>query len=247
MRKILITGGTGKIGSKLVSSLVNDGHFVQFTTQKKTNGMNLIERFKLPKKLCKPLILKFEDENSIDSLSNQLTDLPDVVIHNARSLETLKISSTGHISDENFQREFYNGVTFPYQLNNHLIKLKAPIKDVIFINSIYGNVAPTPKLYKDFINQSPINYGVVKAAQLHLTKELAVRLADKMIRVNAISYGGVEGRVDKDFQKRYNQLTPSGRMLNDTDLFPPIKYIIDNPHLNITGENLKVDGGWTIW
>jgi hypothetical protein len=36
-------------------------------------------------------------------------------------------------------------------------------------------------------------------------------------------------------------------MLKHDDLYPPVKYIIDNPKLNITGENLKVDGGWTIW
>ena len=34
---------------------------------------------------------------------------------------------------------------------------------------------------------SPIYYGVSKAAEIHLTKELAVRLSDK-IRVNSISF-----------------------------------------------------------
>ena len=52
---------------------------------------------------------------------------------------------------------------------------------------MYGSVAPNPSLYDDFHSESSINYGVVKAAQIHLVKELAVRLGSNS-RVNAISY-----------------------------------------------------------
>lgn len=247
MGKILITGGTGVIGTKLVADMIADGHNVQFTTRSKVRGQDLIDRLKIPKNQCKSLVLDFKDENALENLSKQITDLPDTIIHNARSLETLGIDKNGRISKKNFQQEFYNGITLPYQINNRLLDINSPLKDIIFISSMYGNVAPNPSLYDNFNYQSSINYGVVKAAQIHLTKELAVRLAKKGIRVNVISYGGVEGRVDKDFKNRYNKLVPSGRMLNLDDLYPPVKYIIDNPNLNMTGENLKVDGGWTIW
>jgi NAD(P)-dependent dehydrogenase (short-subunit alcohol dehydrogenase family) len=247
MRKVLITGGTGNIGTQLVKEMIADGHFVLFTTRAIVNGEQLVEKLQLPSDRCIPIELEFGDENALQNLANQLTDLPDVVIHNARSLKTLKIDNNGRISEQQFQEEFYNGVVFPYQITNLLLDLNAPLKDVIFISSMYGSVAPTPSLYNDFDRQSPINYGVVKAAQIHFVKELAVRLSRKNIRANAISYGGVEGRVNNDFKNRYSKLVPSGRMLNHTDLYPPLKYLLDYPKLNITGENLKVDGGWTIW
>ena len=247
MSRILITGGTGNIGVRLVADMIADGHHVQFTTRSEIKGKSLVEKFNFPEHLCNPLILDFKEKNALENLRNQLTELPDTIIHNARSLETLKIDNDGRISNSNFQEEFYNGITFPYQLNNFLIDINSHLKDVIFISSMYGNVAPSPSLYDDFNQQSPVNYGVVKAAQIHLTKELAVRLANQKIRVNTISYGGVQVRVDEKFKTRYSKLVPSGRMLNYDDLYPPVKYIIDNPNLNITGENLKVDGGWTIW
>lgn len=247
MRKVLITGGTGNIGTQLVMDMVADGHFVFFTTRSMTSGELLVENFQLPLDRCVPIELVFGDKNALEKLAHQLTDLPDTVIHNARSLETLKVSNKGRVDEQQFQEEFYNGITFPYQLTNLLLDLDAPLKDVIFVSSMYGNVAPTLALYDDFEMQSPINYGVVKAAQIHLAKELAVRLAPRGIRVNAISYGGVEGRVNDGFKKRYAKLAPSGRMLNHTDLYPPLKYFLDSPELNVTGENLKVDGGWTIW
>lgn len=246
MRRILITGGTGNIGSRLVTDMLKNGYEVLFTSRTVDSAQRAIEKNNWNTEMCKPIIVEFSAHNALASIFNQFDELPDGVIHNARSLDTFKMDEKGVISSDNFQLEFFNGVTFPYQLTMELALKHPGLKDIIFISSIYGSVAPTPALYNDFKKQSPVNYGVVKAAQIHLVKELAVRLAPD-VRVNAISYGGVEGRADNDFKKRYAKLTPSQRMLNHGDLFPPVKYLLDNQKLNVTGENLKIDGGWTIW
>ena len=246
MRKVLITGGTGNIGTKLVTDLLNDGHHVQYTSRSMESAEKAMEKNGWNPNQCKPVIAEFSNDHALEDLLNQLTDTPDSIIHNARSLDTFKMDGHGIIDTGSFQMEFFNGVTFPYQLTMQLALNGKDLRDVIFISSMYGNVAPTPALYTDFLKQSPVNYGVVKAGQIHLVKELAVRLAPK-IRVNAISYGGVEGRVDEEFKERYSKLVPTGRMLSHEDLYPPVRYILENSRLNITGENLKVDGGWTIW
>ena len=121
------------------------------------------------------------------------------------------------------------------------------LKNIINVSSIYGMVAPTPGIYKDFEKESPINYGVAKAALIQLTRELAVRLADKNIRVNSISYGGVEGRADKNFKKRYGQFCPDGRMLRRDEVYGAISFLLSEASSGMTGHNLVVDGGWTIW
>lgn len=247
MRRVFITGGTGNIGARLVKDLVADGHEVMFTSRSKAAGEKLISENQLNTNKCFAVELDFNDEKSLANLKEQLKFLPDVIIHNARSLDSLKISEKGRLSQDQFQQEFFNGITFPVELNHFFIDSGSPLGDIVFISSMYGVVVPNPSLYDNFELQSPINYGVVKASQLHLVKELAVRLASKGIRANAISYGGVEGRVDEEFKKRYSKLTPSGRMLTHNDLYPPVKYILNNPDLNMTGETLKVDGGWTIW
>lgn len=247
MRRVFITGGTGNIGARLVKDLVADGHEVMFTSRSKTAGEKLISENQLNTNKCFAVELDFNDEKSLTNLKDQLKFLPDVIIHNARSLDSLKINEKGRLSKNQFQQEFFNGITFPIELNHFFLDAGSALSDIVFISSMYGIVAPNPSLYDNFELQSPINYGVVKASQLHLVKELAVRLAHKGIRTNAISYGGVEGRVDEEFKDRYSKLAPSGRMLNHNDLYPPLKYIINNPDLNMTGETLKVDGGWTIW
>ncbi|HNW66559.1 MAG TPA: SDR family oxidoreductase, partial [Aliarcobacter cryaerophilus] len=52
------------------------------------------------------------------------------------------------------------------------------------------NIKFNPALYKNPETDAPIQYSIAKSALIHLTKELAVRFADKNIQVNAISYGG---------------------------------------------------------
>ena len=118
---------------------------------------------------------------------------------------------------------------------------------VINIGSQYGLVAVNPHLYSDLSSQSPIHYGVAKAALVHLTKELSVRLASKQIYVNCVAYGGVEGRVNVDFQERYASLCPIGRMLNEDDLNGPIEFLLSDSSSGMTGHTLTVDGGWTLW
>ena len=44
------------------------------------------------------------------------------------------------------------------------------LKTIVNIGSMYGLVAPNPKLYEDFKKESPIQYGVSKAALVHLAK-----------------------------------------------------------------------------
>ena len=95
--------------------------------------------------------------------------------------------------------------------------------------------------------QSPLHYSVAKAAQVQLTRELAVRLAPKGIRVNGICFGGVEGRADEAFVDRYRQLCPAGRMLRDDEVVGPVDYLVSDASSGMTGHNMMVDGGWTTW
>ena len=121
------------------------------------------------------------------------------------------------------------------------------LKKIIIISSIYGVVGPTISLYNDFNNQSPIQYGITKAAQIHLSKELAIRYADLDILVNTVSYGGVEGRANEEFKKRYSNLTPLKAMLNLNEVIKPIDFLLSDGASGMTGHNLIVDKGWTLW
>jgi NAD(P)-dependent dehydrogenase (short-subunit alcohol dehydrogenase family) len=170
------------------------------------------------------------------------------LVNNARSLDSLKTDSLGQTSREDFLAEYLMDVVVPYELSMGLFNAQPDqLCTITNIGSQYGVVAANPHLYDDYPKQSPIQYGVAKAALGHLTKELAVRMASKGVRVNCIAYGGVEGRVDEAFKARYAELTPSGRMLSESEILGPLDFLVQESSSSVTGQTLVADGGWSVW
>tara|TARA_R110001632_G_scaffold63953_1_gene152383 strand:+ start:705 stop:1466 length:762 start_codon:yes stop_codon:yes gene_type:complete len=253
MKTVIITGGTGLVGEAVTIHLLKEGYNVVITSRKPNrNGFiskNGLEQFK---ENFHAIELDYFNDSSVNDFAKNLETLdihPEVIIHNARSLSTLKIEDNGQSSSENFLAEYKMGVVVPYKLNNLILNssIGSKLNNIIFISSIYGVVGPTPSLYDDFDRQSPVQYGVTKAAQIHLTKELAVRLGSKGVRVNAISLGGIKGRAKDSFVDKYSKLNPQNKMLSVENVITPIEFLINNGSESMTGHNLIVDGGWTIW
>ena len=245
MNKILITGGSGKVGSSLIDFLLNNNELVVTTTRDKNNFYKKTQE----NKNLFVIEVDFEENDAVEKITNFL-DYNQIeincVIYNARSLEYLKTEVDNTISKNNFIGEFYIDVVFPYLLSNSLVNKFNSLNNIIFVSSIYGVVAPNRELYDDLEKSLPINYGVCKSSQIHLAKEMAVRLGPS-IRVNTISFGGIKGRVDKHFISKYEKFNIQNKMLEDSDVNKPIYFLISKGSENMTGQNLIIDNGWTVW
>ena len=103
-----------------------------------------------------------------------------------------------------------------------------------------------PHLYEGEF-RPPLQYACAKAALIHLTKCLAVQFAPQGIAVNCVTYGGVEGRVDDAFKKRYAALCPMERMMKDGETAGAVDFLLSDKAAYITGQNIVADGGWGIW
>jgi hypothetical protein len=93
----------------------------------------------------------------------------------------------------------------------------------------------------------PIQYGLAKSSQIHLVKELAIRLRKQKIRANAVSFGGVQGRASEVFERKYGRFTLSGKMLDPEQVFGPVQFLSSDASSGMNGQNLVIDEGWTIW
>lgn len=120
--------------------------------------------------------------------------------------------------------------------------------NIINIGSIYGIVGQDPELYAGTDMKSAPDYWFCKGGIINLTKYLATKFASYNIRVNCISPGGL---ITKDtpsqFIKNYSHRVPLGRMANEDDIKGAVVYLASDASAYVTGHNLVVDGGWTVW
>jgi len=251
-KTVLITGATGDLGHEFVKGFSKLGFNILFTSRNSQKSKKLIQFAK--KNGCKKIhdiLIDLEDNHSVKKIIQEIKKLelyPDILINNARDKKNLAINSRGVVERDEWISEFTINLIVPYELSVKLALLsKSKLKNIINISSIYGVVAPNINIYKNSKKESAINYGTVKAAIIHLTKELAVRLANKKITVNSISFGGVKGKQNKLFQKKYASLNPQKKMLSKNEVFGAIKFLTSNDSKAINGQNIIVDGGWTIW
>ena len=134
-------------------------------------------------------------------------------------------------------------------IGSKMAKLKRG--SIINVSSIYGIISPDPKIYenknkkKKFIK--PIPYSVSKSAIINLTKYLAVYWAKKNVRVNCISPAGVYKDHEPSFVKKLSEQIPLGRMALPNEFKGAIVFLASDASSFVTGHNLVIDGGRTIW
>ena len=251
MRTIVLTGVTGLIGRALAKFFVDSGDIVVGVGRFPDKLEKLKSELGNNSHQFHGISVDLSSANACEQIKNCLfsADLwPNCLINNARDASYLRLSPSGIVERNKFMGELLMDIVVPYELTMALAQQRdSKLVSVVNIGSQYGVVAPNLNLYCDSQKESPLHYGVSKAGMVHLTKELAVRLADQNIRVNCVAFGGVEGRVGNDFKNRYSELCPMGRMLNESDLPGPVDLLLSSASSAITGHTLIVDGGWSIW
>ena len=118
---------------------------------------------------------------------------------------------------------------------------------IINIASLYGVVSPNHKIYPGTGISQPVAYSVSKHGVVSLTKYLATLWAEKGVRVNALTPGGIFNGHTGLFLERFEERIPIGRMSDKTELRGGIVYLASDAASHVIGHNLIIDGGWTAW
>ena len=124
---------------------------------------------------------------------------------------------------------------------------------ILNILSDLALIAPDQRIYQqpgvseEEQPTKPVSYSVVKGALLNLTRYLAAYWAEKNVRVNALSPGGVYNDQPDDFVQRLANLIPMGRMARVDEYKGAILFLVSDASSYMTGANLIVDGGRTAW
>ena len=139
-------------------------------------------------------------------------------------------------------------LTSAFHLSQSLYKIlkKSKGANIINVASIYGELGPDWSIYNSTSIANPAAYSASKGGLIQLTRWLATTVSPE-VRVNAISPGGIIRKQPKNFINRYVKKTPLGRMAKEEDLIGAISYLASDLSKYVTGQVLRVDGGWSGW
>ena len=135
--------------------------------------------------------------------------------------------------------------------------------NIVLISSIYGVVGNDQRIYKAanldalYGNKkikkfdqiySHAGYAAAKGAVISMTRFLAAYWGEKGIRVNCITPGGIaHPGENENFIKAYSNRVPLGRKAKPEEISASVVYLASDASSYVTGHNLVIDGGWTIW
>lgn len=255
-RVALVTGGAGYLGFTMSEALSELGCDVVILDVNEENA-KLKSRSLQEKYLTKSSYLIVDLKNV-----NQIESVPQIIKGKYGKLNIL-VNCAAFVGDsklegwsdpfleqsvETWKRALDVNLTAPFALIKACTPLlKTSGKGVIInIGSLYGVCGPNMSVYEGTQMGNPAAYAASKGGLIQLTRWLSTVMAPN-IRVNSISPGGVWRKQPDSFVKNYIDKTPLKRMASEEDLKGAVAFLASDLSNYVTGQNLMVDGGWTVW
>jgi NAD(P)-dependent dehydrogenase (short-subunit alcohol dehydrogenase family) len=245
-RTALVTGGSRGIGKMIAAGFIAQGAKVYISSRKAQACEATAAELSKGGGTCIPLALDISEVGGARSLAAALgareTKL-DILVNNAGAawlepFDTFPEKGWDKVMDLNVKSPF-----FLTQALHGLLKASAtpdkPAK-VINITSIDG-VSVTP--------QETYSYGASKAALIHLTKRLALKLIEDNIVVSSLAPGAFASEMNvmaRDESERVAQSVPARRIGRDEDMAGAAIYLASRAGDYVVGQTLVVDGGVAI-
>ena len=260
----LITGAAGLLGIEHAAALLESGATVVLTDMSAAaldiTKQQLSENYD-PSKIVSA-VMDVTDIDAINSVAQYLANkgLPvDILVNNA-AIDPKVTGEKGIVETsrlENFPREQWDlqiavGLTGAFLCSQVFGSAMAAAGNggvILNIASDLSVIAPDQRLYrKDGLPDElqpvkPVTYSVIKAGLIGLTRYLATYWADKVIRCNALSPGGVYNGQGEEFVARLNSLIPLGRMAEHNEYRAAIQFLCSDASSYMNGQNIVIDGG----
>jgi NAD(P)-dependent dehydrogenase (short-subunit alcohol dehydrogenase family) len=262
----LITGASGLLGVEHTLALLEIGATVVMTDVNE-KGLKKAYNTLLNSDNKSRIFYKIMDVTSEDSIQNAANELQkdeiniDILINNAAIDPKVQADSVVETSRlENFSVDDWDfqlkvGLTGAMLCSQIFGQMMAKKGEGVILNiaSDLSIFAPDQRLYKKDGLQpeqqpvKPVTYSVIKHGLIGLTKYLATYWADRGVRCNALSPGGVFNEQGEEFVKKLTNLIPMNRMASKDEYRGAVQFLCSDASAYMNGQNITMDGGRSVW
>ena len=246
----VVTGGCGHLGQAMVAALADAGAAVWVAGTSHEKFLRVFGQ---------ESDLRFVKIDILDSTSirEAFTEVAreagqiDVLINNAAQYAGIGKKSED-LSDDDWVRCIEGIAGSTYKCIREVLPFMQAGGSIVNIASMYGIVSPYLAVYEPPCEASliPVNYSAGKASVIQMTRYFGTYLIDRKIRVNSISPGPFPSpkvQENKVFADRLREKNPSHRLGDPEDLKGAVLFLASDASKYVVGQNIQVDGGWTIW
>lgn len=257
-RIALVTGATSRIGQSIVRRLVENGIDCALTARRGellTEVAGAYANYGVSVISIPGDIGQEDDVRAIVERTRTELGDPDILVHVAAGSA---IKPVLEFTGEDWRSDFAVNVDAAFLL----AQLLAPgMRDkgrgrIVTIGSVFASLSANPWFYEgrwptDHPGGPVRNaaYTPSKGALRMLTRDLAAMFGPWGITANMVSPGmmKVDRPIEPELVRRYEQMTPVGRMGHPDDIANAVAFLAGEDAGFITGHDLVVDGGWSIW
>ena len=253
----VVTGGARNLGYDMALALAEAGADIGITSRKLADAQSSAKKIADAtgrRTMGLQLDVRYEDqcERMVETVLEKFGKI-DILINNAGNVvstpqaapfETRASKLWHETIDVNLHGVFY--------CSKHVVaRAMKPAKSGVIINigSTVGIIGKDRRVYEGTdMGGNTLDYHAAKGAVISMTRDMAVYLAPDNIRVNCISPAGFWRHQPERFVKAYSQTIPLGRMgVDGKEIKGAAVYLASEASSFVTGHNLVVDGGLTIW
>jgi NAD(P)-dependent dehydrogenase (short-subunit alcohol dehydrogenase family) len=249
-RVAVVTGGAGNAGRAIARELAQAGASVVVASRNGERCRAFAQELAREGLPAHGYPLDLADERSVEALADEVLarfGRFDVLVNNAVSWVAGHVERLPLADWEAAMRVDGGGF---FHLSQVALRHFLEAGSGVFVNiaSVLGMVSPDASLYPQGIEGFRPNYFFAKAGMIGFTRFLAVSYADRGVRANCVSPGGID-QADRPAQGTggWASRTPMRRRAVPEEVADAVRFLACDASSYITGHNLVVDGGYTAW
>ena len=124
--------------------------------------------------------------------------------------------------------------------------IESTVKSLEFTEETLKNIS---KIASEEISSdmSEVKFDELKDETKKTLIEVTNNIAEKNIKVNSLSPGSVLHEQPKELQIKLKKLIPMNRLAKKNEYIGAIKFLCSSDSSYMTGQNLVIDGGRSVW